>query len=225
MITKTYLLSSMQQTIVIIDDHVLVAKALSSIIEHFPNYKVLYECENGNELTERLKHKKNIPDIVLLDIVMPVMDGFETAQWLKENHPQILVMALTMQSDDDTLIKMIQSGAKGYLHKNVHPAEFEKALDMLVQKGFYYPDWATSRVLNSIAGSNEKKHADFAFTEREKEFMKYACTELTYKEIGEKMFCSARTVEGYRDALFEKLGMKTRVALALFAVKIGLHKL
>jgi DNA-binding NarL/FixJ family response regulator len=215
----------MQQAIAIIDDHLLVGKALSSIIEHFPNYKVLYECENGKELTERLKQKKNIPDIVLLDIVMPVMDGFETALWLKENHPQILVMALTMQNDDHSLIKMIQCGAKGYLQKNVHPAEFEKALDTLVQKGFYYPDWATSRVLNSIATGSDKKHPGSTLTEREKEFMKYACTELTYKEIGEKMFCSARTVEGYRDALFEKLGMKTRVALALYAVKIGLYKL
>ncbi len=215
----------MSQSIVIVDDHLLIAKALSSIIEHFSNYKVLYECENGQALIEKLKQKKNIPDIVLLDIVMPVMDGLETAEWLKENHPQVLVMALTMQNDDESLIKMIQCGAKGYLHKNVHPNELEKALDMLVQKGFYYPDWATSRVLNSIATANDKQQPDHNLTEREKEFMQYACTELTYKEIGEKMFCSARTVEGYRDALFEKLGMKTRVALALYAVKIGLYKL
>lgn len=215
----------MTHSIVIIDDHLLIAKALSSIIEHFSNYKVLYECENGQVLTEKLKQKKSIPDIVLLDIVMPVMDGLETAQWLKENHPGILVMALTMQHDDESLIKMIQCGAKGYLHKNVHPTELEKALDMLVQKGFYYPDWATSRVLSTIAAGNNKPVTDHTLTDREKEFMQYACTELTYKEIGEKMFCSARTVEGYRDALFEKLGMKTRVALALYAVKIGLHKL
>lgn len=215
----------MTHSIVIVDDHLLIAKALSSIIEHFSNYKVLYECENGQALIEKLKQKKNIPDIVLLDIVMPVMDGLETAQWLRENHPQVIVMALTMQNDDDSLIKMIQCGAKGYLHKNVHPTELEKALDMLVQKGFYYPDWATSRVLNTIAAGNNKPAADHNLTDREKEFMQYACTELTYKEIGEKMFCSARTVEGYRDALFEKLGMKTRVALALYAVKIGLHKL
>jgi DNA-binding NarL/FixJ family response regulator len=215
----------MSHSIVIIDDHLLIAKALSSIIEHFNRYEVLYECENGKELIEKLKIKKNIPDIVLLDIVMPVMDGFETAQWLKENHPGVLVMALTMQSDDESLIKMIKCGAKGYLHKNVHPVELEKALEMLVQKGFYYPDWATSRVLNNIAAGVDIQHLDHNLTEREKEFMQYACTELTYKEIGEKMFCSARTVEGYRDALFEKLGMKTRVALALYAVKIGLHKL
>jgi len=225
LIIKIYLLNYMPHSIVIIDDHLLIGKALSAIIEHFSNYKVLYECENGEALMERLKQKKNVPDIVLLDIVMPVMDGFETAQWLKENHPQILVMALTMQNDDESLIKMIQHGAKGYLHKNVHPNELEKALDMLLQKGFYYPDWATSRVLNSIAKGNDKQHSNYTFTEREKEFMQHACTELTYKEIGEKMFCSARTVEGYRDALFEKLGMKSRVALALYAVKIGLYKL
>jgi len=215
----------MPHTIVIADDHLLIAKALSSIIEHFPRYEVLYECENGQALIEQFRIKKNIPDIVLLDIIMPIKDGFETALWLKENHPAVLVMALTMQSDDDSLIRMIKCGAKGYLHKNVHPQELEKALDMLIQKGFYYPDWATSRVLHNIAAGNDKPALDNNLTEREKEFMQYACTELTYKEIGEKMFCSARTVEGYRDALFEKLGMKTRVALALYAVKIGLYKL
>jgi len=215
----------MPHSIVIADDHLLIAKALSAIIEHFNNYEVLYECENGQVLAEKFKLKKNIPDIVLLDIVMPLKDGFETALWLKENHPGVLVMALTMQNDDESLIKMIKCGAKGYLHKNVHPQELEKALDMLVQKGFYYPDWATSRVLHTIAQGSDKPPANNNLTEREKEFLQYACTELTYKEIGEKMFCSARTVEGYRDALFEKLGMKTRVALALYAVKMGLYKL
>jgi len=215
----------MQHSIVIVDDHLLIARALSAIVEHFAHYDVLYECENGQVLTEKLKIKKNIPDIVLLDIVMPVMDGFATASWLKEHHPEVLVMALTMQNDDDSLLKMIQCGVKGYLNKNIHPAEFEKGLDMLIEKGFYYPDWATARVINRIATGNDKQDPGIALSEREKEFLQYACTELTYKEIGEKMFCSARTVEGYRDALFEKLGMKTRVALALYATKIGLHKL
>jgi len=214
----------MQYSIVIVDDHVLIARALTSIIEHFPQYDVLYECENGQILTEKLKLKKNIPDIVLLDIVMPVMDGFETALWLRNHHPEIMVMALTMQSDDSSLLKMIQCGVKGYLKKNVHPVEFEKALNMLVEKGLYYPDWATARVMSSIATDN-KLNPDINLSEREKEFLRYTCTELTYKEIGEKMFCSARTVEGYRDALFEKLGMKTRVALALYAAKTGLYKL
>jgi DNA-binding NarL/FixJ family response regulator len=215
----------MPNTIVIVDDHVLIAKAITSIIEQFRDYEVLYESENGKGLVEKFKQKKNIPDIVLLDISMPVMDGFETAAWLKQHHPEVKVMILTMQKDDESLIRMIKLGAVGYLNKNVHPAELAKALDTMIEKGFYYPDWATSRVLYTLANNETQKEPAIKISERESEFLKYACTELTYKEIGEKMFCSARTVESYRDALFEKLNVKTRVALALYAVKIGLHKI
>ncbi len=215
----------MKQTIVIVDDHLLIAKAISSIIEQFRNYEVLYEAENGSNMVELFRVKKNIPDIVLLDISMPVMDGFETAAWIKQQHPAVKIMALTMQGDDESLIKMIKAGATGYLNKNVHPTELEKALDAMAQKGFYYPDWATSRVMHALANDSNTDDHKIKLTERETEFLKYSCTELTYKEIGEKMFCSARTVESYRDSLFEKLGVKTRVALALYAVKIGLHKL
>ena len=202
----------------------LIAKAITSIVEQFKGYEVLYECENGNALIEKFKQPKNIPDIVLMDISMPVMDGFETTSWLKDNHPEVLVMALTMQGDDDSLMKMIKNGAKGYLQKNVHPVELEKALRSMTEKGFYYPDWATSRVLHSIA-SEDKASDGIELSPREQEFLQYACTELTYKEIGEKMFCSPRTVESYRDSLFEKLGVKTRIALALYAVKVGIYKL
>lgn len=216
----------MKYKIAIADDHLLIAKAISSIVEGFTNFEVLYEVENGKALQEKFKSSKNIPDIVLLDISMPVMDGFATAAWLKETHPEILIMALSVQDDDESLIKMIKAGARGYLHKNVHPAELEKALQALLDKGLYYPEWATSRVFLKLAGTkSEDATMGVELTDREKEFLKYACTELTYKEIGEKMFCSHRTVESYRDALFEKLGMKTRVALALFAVKAGIHKL
>lgn len=215
----------MPTTIVIVDDHLLIAKAITSIIEQFNDYKVLYECENGKVLQERFQHSKNIPRIILLDISMPEMDGFETATWLRQTHPDVLIMALTMQSDDESLLKMIKCGAKAYLQKNVHPTELEKALDTLQKKGFYYPDWATSRVLHSIANGGTENNNGIPLSDREKDFLRFTCTELTYKEIGEKMFCSHRTVESYRDSLFEKLGVKTRVALALYAVKIGLYKL
>ena len=215
----------MKHSIVIVDDHVLIAKAISSIIESTKEFEVLYEVENGKDLMEKFRIRKNIPDIVLLDISMPVMDGYETAAWLKENHPGVLVMALTMQGDDSSLIRMIRCGARGYLQKNVHPAELQKALDQLVSKGMYYPDWATSRLLQNIANGTKEEEDGIALTEREKELLKYVCTEMTYKEIGEKMYCSPRTVEGYRDTLFEKLGVHTRVALALYAVKIGLYEI
>jgi DNA-binding NarL/FixJ family response regulator len=211
----------MINSIAIIDDHILIAKALTGIIENFKQFEVLYECENGKVLQEKLAIKKNIPDIVLLDISMPIMDGFETAKWLKENHPQVLIMALSMQDDEQSLIKMIKNGANGYLLKNVHPAELEKALDALVKNGNYFPDWATSKVFMSLSNEAKPVVNNVHITEREKEFLQYSVTEMSYKEIAEKMFCSPRTVESYRDALFEKLDLKTRVGLAVYAMKNG----
>lgn len=215
----------MKYKIAIADDHMLIAKAISSIVDGFRDFEVLYDVRNGQELQEKFKVQKNIPDIILLDITMPVMNGFLTAEWLKATHPQILIMALSMQDDDDSLIGMIKAGARGYLHKNVHPAELEKALEILISKGMYYPDWATSKVFASLSNEKSSIKNNPPITDREKEFLQYTCTELTYKEIGERMFCSPRTVESYRDALFEKLNVKTRVALALFAVKTGVHQL
>jgi DNA-binding NarL/FixJ family response regulator len=214
----------MKQKIAIADDHLLIAKAISSIIERFSNYEVLYEIENGQELIDQINKHHKLPDIILLDISMPVLDGFSTAAWLRQHHPGIRVMALTMQGDDESLIKMIRAGACGYLNKNVHPAELEKALDAVVQKGFYYPDWATSRVIHALARGDDQPEPGVKLSDREKAFLQFACSEMTYKEIGEKMFCSPRTVESYRDSLFEKLGLKTRVALALYAVKTGIYK-
>lgn len=210
----------MKTSIAIVDDHVMIAKALTGIIANFGQFEVLYECENGRELQDRFKNSEMIPGIVLLDISMPVMNGFETAKWLKENHPEVLVMALSMQDDDQSLINMIKNGAKGYLLKNAHPAELEKALVNLVQKGSYFPEWATNRVFANL-GQASGQNNGITLSDREKEFLKYSITEMTYKEISEKMFCSPRTVESYRDSLFEKLELKTRVGLAVYALKNG----
>lgn len=210
----------MKHTIVIADDHILIAKALTGIIENFSQFEVLYECENGQELTEKFRQQKNIPDIVLLDISMPVMDGFETAEWIRQHHPGILVVALSMQDDETSLMKMIRAGVKGYLLKNIHPLELEKSLNHLITTGSCFPEWATSRVMQRL-GRSAATVDKVQLTEREKEFLQYSITEMSYKEIAEKMFCSPRTVESYRDSLFEKLDLKTRVGLAVFALKNG----
>ncbi|WP_396212548.1 response regulator [Flavobacterium sp.] len=210
----------MKKTIVIVDDHILIAQALKGIIENFKNFEVLYECENGKDLQEKFKLKKPIPDVVLLDVSMPIMDGFETAKWLKEKHPEVLIMTLSMQNDDQSVIKMIKSGSNGYLLKNTHPVELEKALNRLLNDGYYYPDWASKIVFTSLGEKNTTTET-IKLTEREREFLKYTITEMSYKEIAGKMFCSPRTVESYRDSLFEKLELKTRVGLAVFALKNG----
>lgn len=211
----------MSYSIVMVDDHILIAKAIAGVIEKFPNYHVIYEVEHGKALMEQFKQPKNIPDIVLLDITMPIMDGFKTAKWIKANYPDVLILALSMQDDDLSLIKMIKSGAKGYLLKNIQPAELKIALDELVTKGYYYPEWAASKIFSNISVETTTKSEKITFTERENEFLKYCCSDMTYKEIAEIMFCSTRTVEGYRDALFDKLGLKTRVGLAVHAIKTG----
>ena len=210
----------MKRTIVIIDDHILIANALSSIISNFNQFEVLYVCENGQDFQDKLKSKP-VPDIVLLDISMPVMDGFETAKWLKETHPNVLIMALSMQDDEQSLIKMIKHSAKGYMLKNVHPTELEKGLNTLVQNGHYFPEWAASKIFTSISDDTIDAASKISLSSREEEFLKYTVTEMTYKQISEKMFCSPRTIENYRDSLFEKLELKTRVGLAVFALKNG----
>lgn len=209
----------MQYNIVIADDHLLIAKALTAIIDTFKNYQVLYEVPNGKELIAQFKHKQHIPDIVLLDINMPEMDGFETARWLTDKHPEILILALSMQNDEQTLIKMIKAGARGYLLKNIHPQELENALNALVTKGVYYSDAYLSKVMHHIIHEDDPRETTTGLSGREKIFLQYAATEMTYKEIAEKMFCSPRTVESYRDALFERLHLKTRVGLVVYAIK------
>jgi len=217
----------MKHSIVIVDDHILIAKALGSIMSNFKDFEVLYECENGRELQEKFTSEKNIPSIILLDISMPIMDGFETSKWLRETHPHVLVLALSMQDDEQSLIKMIKNGARGYLLKNVSPTELESALKTIVNNGYYYPEWASNIVIANMMGNATTQQQSPSsiisdLTEREKEFLKLCITEMSYKEISEKMFCSPRTIESYRNTLCEKLNIKTRVGLAVFAVKSGL---
>jgi DNA-binding NarL/FixJ family response regulator len=208
-----------KKTIAIVDDHILIAQAIKGIIANFENFETICECENGQELIDKISTRETIPDIVLLDISMPVMDGFETANWLQKNYPDILIMVLSMQNDEQSVIKMVKNGAKSYLLKNSHPRELESALHKLVENGFYYPEWASKIIFSSI--NKNTNNALSKLTEREKEFLKYTITEKSYKEIAELMFCSPRTVESYRDNLFEKLNLKSRVGLAVYAIKNG----
>ncbi|CAD0223303.1 hypothetical protein SOVF_203320 [Spinacia oleracea] len=210
----------MKKSIVIVDDHILIAKALEGIIGNFNEFEVIYVCENGKDLIQKLEEGNSIPDIILLDISMPIMDGFETAAWLTKNHPGIKIMALSMQGDDNSVIKMIKSGAKGYLLKNTHPRDLETALTRLNSDGFFYPDWASKIIFSNLNKESETEIA-VRISDREKEFLKYTVTELSYKEIADRMCCSPRTVESYRDQLCEKLDLKTRVGLAVFAIKNG----
>jgi DNA-binding NarL/FixJ family response regulator len=210
-------------TIVLTDDHTLLRNGLASLLKNL-GHNVLFEADNGADFIKKLD-KNNLPDVALMDINMPVMDGYQTTQWLKENHPGIKVLALSMYDNESSIIRMLKCGAKGYILKDSEPAELKAAIDDLVNKGYYYSDLVSGKLIhaiNKIEDEGSAMHTLVNLNERETDFLKYACTELTYKEIADKMFVSPRTIDGYRDALFEKLHLKTRVGLVMYAIKNGL---
>jgi|SRR5665213_573535 len=210
--------------VVLVDDHVLLRNGLANLIESFGNYKVLFEADNGKYFMEKLK-PKNLPEIVLLDINMPKMDGYETALWLKENYPDIKILALSMYDNENSIIRMFKAGVKGYILKDCDPSELKNALEALVTKGFYYSEMVTGKLIHTINNLDDKGNQVknlVKLNDREITFLKLACSELPYKEIADKMFVSPRTIDGYRDDLFEKLNVKTRVGLVMYAIKNGI---
>lgn len=213
----------MTAKIVLVDDHVLLRKGLADLVRNL-GFQVLYEANNGKEFCEKLK-ADDLPNLVLLDINMPQMDGYETSLWLKKNYPDIRILALSMHDDENAVIRMLKNGARGYILKDTEPSELKMAIDAILQKGFYYSEMVTGRLVHSISGMDDESNTSqqlLHLTEREIEFLKLACSEMTYKEIADKMYLSPRTVDGYRDALFQKLEIKTRTGLVIYAIKNGI---
>lgn len=213
-------------TIALADDHVLLRNGLASLIRNF-GHEVLFEANNGEDLVKLIKEGKK-PDLVLMDINMPVKDGYETASWLKENYPEIKVLALSMLDDENAIIRMIKNGARGYVLKESEPSELRDAINAVLQKGFFYSEMVTGRLVHSISGTDVESHHSqqvMQLTDREIEFLKLACSEMTYKEIAGEMHLSPRTIDGYRDALFLKLDIKTRTGLVIYAIKNGIVKI
>jgi len=210
--------------IVLLDDHVLLTNGLASLGTSL-GYAVMYECSNGKELIEKLG-KSDTPDLILMDINMPEMDGFDTTLWLKRHHPHLNVLALSMYDNESSIIRMIKNGARGYILKDTDPAELKQAISSVVSKGFYYSDLVSGRLVRAIRDDEDDEYdnnkAVLGLNEKEIEFLKYAATELTYKEIAQQMHLSPRTIDGYRDQLFQKLNVVSRVGLVLFAVKNGI---
>jgi DNA-binding NarL/FixJ family response regulator len=210
--------------IALVEDHVLLRSGLASLINSFGNYKVLLEADNGADFIKQLLPRYP-PDIVLLDITMPVMNGYETAAWIKVNLPNTKVLVLSMMENDAAIIRMLKAGAKGYILKDSKPVIFKEALNAIRDYGFYLNDLVSNKMLHYVNQGDQTTHDAIQLTERELSFLKWICTEKNYKEIAQEMYISPRTVDSYRDALFEKTGINSRVGLVLYAIKNGIVSL
>ncbi len=214
-------------SIALVDDHALLRSGLASLIESFDGYSVLFQADNGKDFIQQLQ-ANTVPDIILLDITMPEMNGFETAAWIKQNAPSIKILVLSMMDNDEIVISMLKTGARGYILKDSKPAVFKQALDNIRDSGFFMNELVSNKMLNYVRHeetNGKELSAISLLTEKELAFLQYACSELTYKEIATSMLVSPRTVEGYRDELLKKLNLQSRVGLVLFAIKNGLYKL
>jgi DNA-binding NarL/FixJ family response regulator len=202
-------------------------KSLRMFIQCFPICKGVTDAANGKEFIDGLD-KKNLPDIVLLDIGMPEMDGYETATWITKHYPDIKILALSTMDMETAIIKMIKCGAKGYILKDADPEELKAALNDIMTKGFYYNDLVSRKVVQSLhllVDDNSSVNTIMKLTDREIEFIKHACSEKSYKQIAGEMFASESAVDGLREMLFKKFGVTTRVGLVLYAIKNGIVKL
>lgn len=219
---------SIQENIIkvaLADDHSLLRDALASLINSFENCRVIFTASNGQEVVQKITFRQ-IPDVIILDLNMPVMDGYETTAWLQTNYPEIHTLMLTMYDTDITLIRLLQAGVKGFLKKDIHPDELKFAIRSVVESGYYYSHTVTGKLVNlfrhTLEDMTSKKNL---LNEQEIEFLRLSCSELTYKEIATAMHLSPRNVDALRDQLFLRLDVKSRVGLAMFAIRHGLMSL
>jgi two-component system invasion response regulator UvrY len=202
--------------IAIADDHTIMRNGLAELIKTLGNYDIIIQAGNGKELLEQLSHAETLPELCILDINMPELNGYETTEQLKKLFPDIKVMALSMFDNEFSIVKMLRCGAIGFLHKGANPDELAEALETVVSGNYFHTEL---KLIGSLKKNNSWQTINI--TERETEFLQHCCSDLSYKEIASLMGVSLHTVHGYRDILFQKLRLKSRTALAMYALKTG----
>jgi len=207
----------MKINIAIADDHQLFLKSLSILIESFSDFEIVADAMNGEILLKKLEGLTTLPDIILIDVNMPVLDGADTAKIIAEKYPSIKQVALSMKDDDTSVIQMIRAGCCAYLLKEIHPDELEKALNEIYKSGYYNADVSNIRYRQLLR--KQQAEEQLQLSERELSFLKYACSDLTYKQIADRMHLAERTIDGYRENLFQKLNVQSRVGMVLEALR------
>jgi len=208
--------------IALADDHVLLRTALSAVINKTGNSFVVIEASNGNDLIAKIE-AGNVPDIILLDLNMPELDGYETAKLLQVNYPNIHIIMLTMYDTEPMMIRLLQAGVKGFLRKDIDSNELQAAIHNVMKTGFYFTNNTTGRLVSLFSKSQEHSMLmKSMLSEMETRFLRWVCTDLTYKEIAKEMHLNVRAIDNLRDNLFGKLEVKNRVGLVMYSIRHGI---
>lgn len=208
-------------TLAIADDHEILRSGVSQLLSRY-GFQVLMEANNGQELIEQLKSAAQLPDICILDINMPEKNGYETLAEIRELWPDMKILALSMYDNEHGIIRMYKSGANGYLLKDSNPKKLEEALKAIYQYDFYHSELISSEAYRALRSKKKNDQYLPKITDKELEFLALCATDLTYKEMAEKMYLSPRTVERYSEVLYEKLNVRSRSGLVLFALSMGI---
>jgi DNA-binding NarL/FixJ family response regulator len=205
----------------LVDDHALFSKSLTILLHTFEGFQVVVDARNGAELLEKCEDLKSVPDIMLIDVEMPVMNGQQTAQALRKKYPDMRLVALSMNDNDGSVINMVRAGCCSYLLKDSSPEVLEQALREVYVNSYY-----NSEIHNNSLGKLLITYQNTTpFSNMEMEFLKLACSEIPYREIAKRMNLSGSTIDGYRSSLFDKLKVQTRTGMILEALRRGLIKL
>lgn len=205
--------------IALADDHAILRRGVAEILTKFDDMAVIIEAGHGKELIAKLHAATILPDVCIVDINMPEMNGYDTAAEIRKHWPDVKILALSMYDTELNVIKMLRNGASGYVLKDSDPEELRIAIQKVVKDGIYHSCLVTGRMIHILHSPDARM--DVEINERELTFLGLCCSELTYKEIADKMYLSPRTIDGYRENLFKKLGATTRTGLAMYAIKAG----
>lgn len=200
----------------IVDDHQLFVRSLSLLVNSFEGFTAVVDALNGDQLIRRLESMPTPPGILLIDVNMPGKDGIATATIIARDYPLIKMVALSMNDDDLSILSMIRAGCCAYLLKGVHPVELERALGEIHKKGYYNADTYNLNHRRLLAHRPDTS----PLSDKETKFLRLACSELTYKEIAAQLHVSERTVDGYRESVFQKLNVQSRVGMVMEALRL-----
>lgn len=209
--------------IAIADDYKIFREGLKVGLSSDENLEVMMEVDNGEELMKELETTS--PDIILMDLKMPIMDGMEATKAVRKKYPKVKVLVVTMYDDDKFIIHLMEIGANGYLLKNAEPEEIKRSIYAVHENGYYFNDLVNKALLKKLVLKNNFKpsfNQNIDLTERELQVLKLICEEKTAVEIGKEIFLSPRSVEGIRQRLIEKVGVRNTAGLVMFAIKNGI---